>query len=90
MKNKENKLFFSAPEVAEILKVSRATIVNRIKRGVIKAQRVGSSYLIQREEIEHLLEGGNNLSTKDKKQISTAVERAIKEYGEAIRLLGKE
>ncbi len=88
MENKDNKLFFSAPEVAKILKVSRATIVNRIKKGTIKAQMVGPNYLIQREEIEHLLD--KKLSLADKKQITDAVEKAVMEYGEAIRMLGKE
>ena len=30
------------------------------------------------------------LLQKDKKEINIAVERAVKEYGEAIRMLGKE
>lgn len=88
MQNKDNKLFFSAPEVAKILKVSRATIVNRIKKGEIEAEKIGRNYAVQREEIEHLLD--KKLSPEEKNEISNAVEKAIKEYGEAIRMLGKE
>lgn len=90
MKNKENKLFFSCPEVAKIMKVSRATIATRIRQGLIKAQRIGKNYAIPREEIEHFLDGDRSLTEKDKKEINMAVERAVKEYGQAIRMLGKE
>lgn len=90
MKNKDNKQFFSGPEVAEILKVSRATIANRVRKGIIKAEKIGRNYVIPREEIEHLLEGNQKLTEKNKKEINKAVERAVKEYGKAIRMLGKE
>lgn len=90
MKNKDNKLFFSVPEVAKILKISRMTIINRINKGLIKAEKIGRNYIIPREEIEHVLDGNKNISEKDKKEINIAVERAVKEYGEAIRMLGKE
>ena len=90
MKNKDNKLFFSAPEVAKLLKVSRMTIINKINAGLIKAEKIGRNYIIPREEIEHVLGDVLDLSVKDRKEINSAVEKAIKEYGEAIRMLGKE
>lgn len=90
MKNKDNKLFFSAPEVAKLLKLSRMTIINKIRRGLIKAEKIGRNYVIPREEIEHVLGDFKSLSEKEKKEISMAVERAVKEYGQAIRMLGKE
>lgn len=90
MKNKENKLFFSPPEVAKLLGVSRFTILNMIKKGFLKAERIGKYFIIPREEIEHLLNNDKTLSAKEKAEINMAVERAIKEYGQAIRMLGKE
>lgn len=90
MKNKDNKLFFSAPEVAKILKVSRMTIINKIKQDLIKAEKIGRNYIVPREEVEHVLDNKKDLTEKDKKEISSAVEKAIEEYGNAIRMLGKE
>lgn len=90
MKNKENKLFFSPPEVAKLLGISRATVLNKIKKGLLKADRIGKYFIIPREEIEHLLDSDKTLSVKEKDEINKAVERAIKEYGQAIRMLGKE
>ena len=90
MKNKDNKLFFSAPEVAKMLKVSRMTIINKIGQGLIKAEKIGRNYIIPREEVEHVLYGKKDLTEKEKKEISSAVEKAIEEYGHAIRMLGKE
>ena len=90
MKNKENKLFFSGPEVAEIMNVSRATIATKIRKGIIKAEKIGRNYAIPREEIEQFLDGGKSLSEQSKKEIKNSVDRTIKEYGQAIRMLGKE
>lgn len=90
MKNKENKIFFSTIEVAKLLHISRITVFQKIKKGLIKAEKIGKNYAIPREEIEHLLEYNKNLTEKDKKEINNAVRRAIDEYGQAIRMLGKE
>lgn len=90
MENKDKKIFFTTAEVAKLLKISRVAVFNKIKSGYIKAEKIGRNYAVQREEIEHLLDGNNKLTQKDKQEISSAVERAVKEYGEAIRLLGRE
>ena len=90
MKNKENNIFFSTIEVAKLLHVSRIAVFQKIKQGLIKAEKIGKNYAIPREEIEHLLETNKNLTEKDKKEINNAVRRAIDEYGQAIRMLGKE
>ena len=90
MKNIEKKDFFSAPEVAKLLKLSRMTIVNQIRAGKIKAQKVGKTYMIPRGEIEQYLGTSKKLTEKEKLEVKKVVDRAIKEYGEAIRMLGRE
>ncbi|MFA5751274.1 MAG: helix-turn-helix domain-containing protein [Candidatus Paceibacterota bacterium] len=89
MKNKDKKLFFSAPEVAKILNVSRVTIASKIKRGIIKAEKVGGIYLIPKEGLESLLDNGD-ISKEKKEEVKIIVRKIINEYGEAIKLLGKE
>jgi excisionase family DNA binding protein len=90
MKNKDEKIFFSTYEVAKFLKISRIAVFNKIKQGLIQAEKIGRNYAIPREEIEHLLGDNKKLSEKSKEEINMAVERAVKEYGQAIRMLGKE
>ena len=90
MENKDAKIFFSTIEVAKLLHISRIAVFNKIKQGTLKAEKLGRNYIIPREEIEHLLDHKKNISEKDKKEVNLAVERAVKEYGQAIRMLGKE
>ncbi|HWC57713.1 MAG TPA: excisionase family DNA-binding protein [Candidatus Paceibacterota bacterium] len=90
MKNKDKKMFFSTTEVASLLKVSRIAVFQKIKKGVIKAEKIGRNYLIPREQIEQYLDGDRKLTEQEKTEVKQAVDRAIKEYGEAIRMLGRE
>ena len=53
----ENK-FYTLKEVAEILRVSRQTIYNNLKRGRIKATKYGKEYRISEEELQDLLKNG--------------------------------
>ena len=90
MENKDKKMFFSTPEVAKLLKISRVAVFQKIKNGVVKAEKVGRNYLIPREEIEQYLDGSKKLTEEEKVEVKRAVDRAIKEYGQAIRMLGRE
>jgi len=63
-------------------------IFKKIKSGQIKAHKAGRNYLIARGEIETIL--GDNLSDHKKDEIDIAVTRVLKEYGQTIKLLGKE
>ncbi len=90
MENIDKKMFFSTSEVAVLLKVSRVAIFQKIKAGGIKAEKVGRNYLIPREEVEQYLDGNKKLTEEEKIEVKKAVEKAIKQYGEAIRMLGRE
>lgn len=81
------KDFLTITEAAKILSVSRVTVFQRIKKGQIKAIRIGNIYAIPKEEIEVK---ETILSPKNKKLIDKAVEKTVKEYGETLRMLGKE
>ena len=75
-------------ELAEILGVSRVAVFNKIRSGAIKAEKIGRNYVIPAEEIAAIL--GLFVSEKRRQEIDQSVERAVKEYGEALRRLGKE
>jgi len=79
------KRFFSTAEAAELLGMSRVQVFRKIKAGEIPAQKVGRNFVIAAEDLLNA-----PLTDETKKQITRAVEKAAKEYGEAFKLLGKE
>lgn len=82
----ENKQFLSTIQLAKILGVSRITVYKRIKSGKIKAKKVGRNFVIDKADLGSVL--GNELTVDEKKEIDAAVRKTIKDYGEALRLLG--
>ena len=87
MENNDKK-YLSAVEAAKILGISRIAVFKKIKSGEIKAQKVGRNYIIAQDELNLIL--GKELTEEKKKEIEASVEKTIKEYGETLRLLGKE
>jgi len=85
MKDQE---FVSIKELADLLGISRIAVWNKVKKGQIKAIRIGRSYAISKETIGGIL--GKTLSDKDKEEIDKAVEKTVREYGEVLKLLGRE
>lgn len=82
------KKYLSIPEAAKLLGISRIALYKQVKTGKFPAERAGRSYVIASEEIEHIL--SNVLTEKDKKDIEHIISRIFLEYGETLRLLGKE
>ncbi len=87
MENKDKK-FISATEAANILGISRTAVFKKIQNGDIKAQKVGRNYIIAHDELNRIL--GRELTEEKKKDIEASVDKTIREYGEALRMLGKE
>ncbi|MEK7376493.1 MAG: helix-turn-helix domain-containing protein [Candidatus Margulisiibacteriota bacterium] len=82
------KEYYSIPEYAKLIGVSRIAVYNKVKKGLIKAAKIGRNYAIPKEYVLNIL--GKALSEKDKKEIDEAVEKTVKEYGETLKLLGNE
>ena len=93
MENKDKKAaYVSVPELAKMLGISRIAVFHKIKKGQIPAHKVGRMYAVSMEDASELV-GGNKLHvlTEEKKEeINEAVEKVVKEYGETLKLLGKE
>ncbi len=81
------KEFYTITEFAKILGISRVAIFNKIKKGEIKAERLGNMHAIPKEELDFAL--GKELSEDQKKEIDMAMDKAVKDYGETFELLGK-
>jgi len=84
----ENRELITTAELAKILGISRIAVFKRIKRGQIKAIRVGRNFVIPRDSLPEVL--GQVLSKKNKSEIETAVKKTVREYGQTLRLLGNE
>jgi len=86
-KNKQ-KNFYSTAELAEKLGVSRVAIFKKIKTGKIKADKIGRNYIIPKEEFESIL--GLFVSADKKREFDADVKKVVKEYKDALDMLGKE
>jgi excisionase family DNA binding protein len=82
------KEFLSTIEVAKLLGISRIAVFKKVKNGEIKAQKVGRNFVIDKKDLPFLL--GESLGNAQKEKIDKAVAKTISEYGETLKLLGKE
>lgn len=87
-KDIKNKRFFSTREVADLLHISRVAVFNKIKKGEIRAEKVGRNYIVPAESLGEIFDV--SLSDKTKEKLSSSVDKVIGDYGETIKLLGNE
>ena len=80
--------YITIPQLAKLLGVSRIAIFKRVKKGQIPALKIGKTYMITDKTVNEIL--GKDVSQKGKERIDSAVNRTIREYGELLKLLGKE
>jgi len=80
--------YVSIPELARILGLSRVAVYKKVKKGQIKAVKIGRNYAIPQKSIMNIL--GKTLNREDKRLIDDAVNKTVKEYGEVLKLLGRE
>ncbi len=85
MKNKE---FLTVSEVAKLLGISREAILKRIKKGQLKATRIGRNFAIHKKEFESI--SGKTLTEKQKSILDKGIKKTISEYKTTLKLLGQE
>lgn len=91
MENKGKKaIYISITELAKMLGISRVAVFKKIQKGQIPAERIGRSYAISVEHVNEMMQTSGVLTEDKKREIDRAVEKVVKEYGETLRLLGKE
>ena len=76
------------PELAKMLGVSRITVYNWVKKGIIPAAKAGRNYIITDETLNDVF--GRGMTQEKKRRIEAAVERTVREYGEVLKRLGRE
>jgi excisionase family DNA binding protein len=84
--------YLSIAQLAKILGISRIAVYKKVKKGKIKAIKIGRSFAIPKKYVQQNLIDikGGPLKEEEKRGIETAVKRTIKEYGEVLRRLGRE
>jgi len=80
--------YITIPQLARILGLSRVAVYKKVKKGQIKAIRIGRNYAIPQKSIMNIL--GKTLNREDKRLIDDAVKKTVKEYGQVLKLLGRE
>lgn len=84
----KHKRFYSTAEFARMLGVSRVAVFKKIRSGNIHAEKVGRNYVIASEELAAAL--GTFVTDRRRKEIDQSIERTVREYGDALRRLGRE
>ncbi len=80
--------YLTIPEVAKILGISRIAVYKKVKKGLIKAVKIGKNFAIAKKCLDGIL--GKHLTAAEKKEIDGAVKKTVAEYGETLKLLGRE
>ena len=77
----------SLPQAARITGYSRVEMFRKVKRGEIPARRIGRSYFVQRANLGPIYAP---ISQSASQTVDRAVAKTLKDFGETIKLLGKE
>jgi excisionase family DNA binding protein len=83
----ENKDYLTVSQFAEKMGISRQAVLKKIKLNQLKADKIGRYYFILKDNLPSF---NKELDKNDKKIIEESVEKVVKEYGEVLKLLGKE
>ena len=86
LKYMKNKDYYPISDLVKILGVSRVAVFKKIKRGEIKAIKIGRNFAIPKEEVAAIL--GNALTDEQKKVIDKAFKKTVADYSEVLKLLG--
>jgi len=84
----KDKKFLSTTELAEILGISRIAVYKKIKKGQIKAKKVGHDFVIDKSILAGVFD--KELTQVEKSKIEKGVKKIVREYGETLRLLKLE
>ncbi|MEA3449428.1 MAG: helix-turn-helix domain-containing protein [Patescibacteria group bacterium] len=84
----KNKNFYSVTELARALNISRQSVLQKINKGQLKAEKVGRNYIIPKESLNGIVY--DELTDKLKNEIEKGVARVVREYSEVLKKLGRE
>jgi excisionase family DNA binding protein len=79
--------YLSTIEAAKVMGISRVAVLKQIKTGKLRAERVGRNYIIDRNDLAGIF---RHITPSEKKRVSAAMKKVVKQYGPALKKLGKE
>lgn len=79
--------YISTQEAAKIMGISRVAVFKKIKSGEIKAEKVGRVYIVDKNSLGGIYQ---KITPKEEKEVQKAVNKVVKEFGPALKKLGKE
>jgi excisionase family DNA binding protein len=80
--------YLTIPQAAKLLGISRIAVYKKVKNGQIKARKIGRNYVIAQNQLPAAT--GKKLTKKDKHLITAGVRKTMQDFGEALKLLGRE
>lgn len=80
-------IYLTTTELAKILDISHVAVFKKIKKGQIKAEKIGRNYAIKRSELGGILK--TSLAAEERRGIDQSVRKTFEEYGVTLKLLGK-
>lgn len=80
--------YLSTTQLAKLLNLSRIAVYKKIKSGQIKAVKIGRNFFVKQSRLPQI--SGQALAAPQKTLIDRSVAKTVKEYGETLKLLGKE
>lgn len=80
--------YYTVPEAAKVLHISRIAVYKQVKAGKLKAVRVGRNYAIPASALPQAAR--RELRPSDKARLDAGIKRVMSEYGETLKLLGRE
>jgi excisionase family DNA binding protein len=83
----KEKNYISTTETAKLLGISRVAVFKKIKKGQIKAQKIGRNYLVDKDSLGGIYK---KITAAEKREVSRALNKVVKEFGPTLKKLGKE
>jgi excisionase family DNA binding protein len=75
----KNKQLLSVVEVAKAMSITRAAVYKKINKGQIAVQKIGGHVFISTTNVK-----------QTRSDIDKGIAKAVKDYGETLKMLGKE
>jgi excisionase family DNA binding protein len=79
--------YLSTIEAAKVMGISRVAVLKQIKTGRLRAERVGRNYIIDKNDLAGIF---RHITPGEKRRVSSAIKKVVKDYGPALRKLGRE
>lgn len=88
----QSREYVTIPQLAALLGISRIAVYKKVKKGLIEASRIGRNYAIATDYIRKNIADIKTalLEEHELDSIDQTMKKAMSEYGEVFKALGKD